>query len=70
MLTATKRVRALNEKLRITDESGDILVTRLPAKLGRESVAIVFATNQGLLAFTPANDPHDEHDFGLLEGGG
>jgi hypothetical protein len=67
MLTVTERIRALNDKLRTTSDGGKIVLTRSRAVLGLDVVAVVFAAVQTFSSFTPANDPHGEHDFGLLE---
>lgn len=67
MMTTTGRIRALNDRLRVTGQGGDILVSRGLATLGSELVAAVFAAVQHFASFTTANDPYGEHDFASLE---
>jgi hypothetical protein len=67
MTTPTERIRALNDQLRTTGKGGELVVTRGIAALDMKTKIAVFAAVQGFDRFTSDNDPHGEHDFGLLE---
>ena len=67
MTTTTERIRALNDQLRTTGQGGDLVVTRGIAALGTETKAAIYAAVQTFDRFTTDNDPHGEHDFGLIE---
>jgi hypothetical protein len=66
MLTKKERVRALNDQLRTTGKGGGITMTRSLVGLGPEIVEAVVTAVQTFSSFTPANDPHGEHDFASL----
>jgi len=67
--TATIRIRDLNDAFRRSFVGGLVVVTAgieaLPADLRRSILTNVRAFD----AFTEDNDPHSEHDFGLVEEG-
>jgi hypothetical protein len=67
MTTTTERIRALNDQLRTTGQGGDLVVTRGIAALEVDAKASIFAAVQTFDRFTTDNDPHGEHDFGLIE---
>jgi hypothetical protein len=67
MTTPTERIRALNDQLRTTGQGGDVVATRGIASLDLPTKAAIFAAVQAFDRFTSDNDPHGEHDFGLLE---
>jgi hypothetical protein len=69
MTTQPERIRALNDKLRTTGIGGDIIITRGIHALPPDAVLAVIAAVQSFNAFTAANDPHQEHDFALLQVG-
>ena len=64
------RIRDLNDAFRRTFVRGTVVITAgieaLPSNQRRSIVAKVRAFD----AFTEDNDPHEEHDFGVLEHGG
>lgn len=64
---STKMIRDLNDRLRQHGEGGRIILTRAVAAQPPERVLAILATVQGFEAFTPANDPWGEHDFGQVE---
>jgi hypothetical protein len=66
MATQTERIRALNDQLRTVGKGGDIVVTSGIDTLDMKTKIAVFAAVQAFDAFTTANDPHGEHDFGQL----
>ena len=65
----TERIRALNDDFRRTFVGGAVMITAgveaLPAEQRRSLLAKVRAFD----AFTEDNDPHGEHDFGVVEDG-
>ena len=63
---ALSRIAALNDALRQTGVGGRVMLTAGVATLPRDQRAGGIAAVQGFDAFSPDNDPHDEHDFGLL----
>jgi hypothetical protein len=67
MTTQHERIRALNDTLRTTGAGGDIVITRGIHALSVSFVTSVIAAVQSFDTFTEANDPHQEHDFALLE---
>ena len=67
MTTTTERIRALNDQLRTTGQGGDLVVTRGIAALELDTEVAIFAAVQTFDCFTTDNDPHGEHDFGLIE---
>jgi hypothetical protein len=66
MNTQAERIRALNDELRTTGHGGDIVITQGIHALPPAVILAVIAAVQSFSTFTPANDPHQEHDFGLL----
>ncbi|MHC2088767.1 DUF3768 domain-containing protein [Methylobacterium sp. CM6244] len=60
------RVRALNDCLRRTYQGGRILVTPGVRFLPQATIQRLDAALTTFDAFGPDNDPHDDHDFGLL----
>lgn len=70
MTTKTERIRALNDQLRTTGQGGQLVVTRGIAALSLPAKVAIFAAVQAFDQFNADNDPHGEHDFGLLEVGG
>ena len=64
------RIRALNDELRRTGTGGRVVLTAGVAALPAAALAGVLLAVQVFDAFNPENDPHGEHDFGLLEAAG
>ena len=66
----SSRIRDLNDAFRRTSVSGTVVITAgveaLPSNRRRSILAKVRAFD----AFTEDNDPHEEHDFGVVENGG
>ena len=64
------RIRDLNDAFRHTFVGGTVVITAgveaLPSNQRRSILAKVRAFD----AFTEDNDPHEEHDFGVVEHGG
>ena len=60
-------VRGLNDAFRRTLTGGTVLMTAGVVALGADAQAQALAKVQAFDAFTPANDPWDEHDFGAIE---
>src|SRR5271168_132859 len=67
---SSTRIRDLNDAFRRTFVGGTVMITAgveaLPSNQRRSILAKVRAFD----AFTEDNDPHEEHDFGVVEHGG
>ena len=63
----TRKIAALNDRLRSHGAGGEIYVTSGIHALGTEFVDRALAAIRSFDAFTPDNDPYGEHDFGALE---
>lgn len=63
----THVIRNLNDELRTTFEGGKVLVTHGVQSLGPAATAVILQAVAHFNDFTPANDPHGEHDFGAFE---
>jgi hypothetical protein len=62
----TGRIRALNDALRTSGQGGTVVVTRGIAALPDLTRLAVLAAVQAFAGFDAGNDPHGEHDCGLL----
>ena len=60
------RIRALNDTLRTTGQGGTILLTRGVQALGENRLQEIIKAMQAFDDFTEENDPHEEHDFGIM----
>ena len=67
MTTKTEAIRTLNDELRQNLSGGTALITAGVAALGAEAVARIVKTIAVYDDFCHANDPHEEHDFGVFE---
>ena len=67
MTTKTKAIRALNDELRQNLTIGTAFITVGVAALGAEAVARIVKTIAVYDDFCHANDPYEEHDFGVFE---
>jgi hypothetical protein len=67
MDTKTARIRALNDELRQNFADGIAVMTPGIAALGAEAVERIVKTIAVFDDFCHANDPHEEHDFGVFE---
>lgn len=65
-----RRIRNLNDGLRRFARCGIICVTSGVQALGETGVAAAFIATRDFDAFTPDNDPYDEHDFGAFKAAG
>jgi hypothetical protein len=63
----TDRIRLLNDNFRSTFVGGRILTTASVAELAIITKARLFLAVQSYSAFSEADDPHREHDFGAIE---
>ncbi len=70
METKTDRIRELNDQLRQNFADGIAVMTPGIAALGAESVERIVKTIAVFDDFCHANDPHEEHDFGVFEADG
>ena len=62
-----EKIRDLNDMLRRTSMGGKINLTQGVWALGRQNVNEIMWAVQQFNTFTPDNDPHQEHDFGVVE---
>ena len=70
MDTKTARIRALNDQLRQNFADGIAVMTPGVAALGPAAVERIVKTIAVFDDFCHANDPHEEHDFGVFEADG
>jgi hypothetical protein len=63
----SERIRQLNDQFRSTNIGGRIMMTASVAAMSEETRREVFNRVRTFDAFTPENDPHEEHDFGSFE---
>ena len=70
MSDRTARIRALNDQLRRSGTGGRIMFTAGIAALPAEATAAIVAAVRRFDGFSADNDPHGEHDFGLVEAAG
>ena len=63
----TARIRALNDEMRQRLIGGMALMTPGIAALGPEAVSRIVKTIEVYDDFCHANDPYEEHDFGVFE---
>jgi hypothetical protein len=66
-ITDKDSIRAFNDQLRQNLTGGRAFITPGIAALGPEAVARLFQTIAVFDDFCHANDPHEEHDFGMFE---
>lgn len=59
-------IAELNDRLRTEGEGGRIMITAGIKALGDIKVAKVLEAVRTFSDFTPDNDPHKEHDFGIV----
>lgn len=67
MSTDTDRIRTLNDELRQNLLGGGAVVTPGIAALGADAVLRLVQTIATFDDFCNANDPYDEHDFGMFD---
>lgn len=67
MHTDTDRTRAPNDELRKHLLGGGAVITAGIAELGPEAVERLVKTIAVFDDFCHANDPHEEHDFGVFD---
>ena len=63
----SKKIAALNDKLRRSFEGGHVFLTPGIQELSDTTRQKVLQAVQDFERFTPDNDPHEEHDFGKIE---
>jgi len=62
-----QRIRELNDTLRQTFTSGQVVMTIGVASLPEDELAQLLERVRRFDEFTKDNDPHGEHDFGSIE---
>src|SRR4029077_6290546 len=67
MDTRTERIRALNDRLRVTGEGGNVVITRGLAALDADILRKIMVTVQCFDQFTADNDPYGEHDCAIID---
>ncbi len=70
MTDRTGRIRALNDQLRTSGIGGQLVITCGVASLPEPDIAAVLLAVKTFTDFTPDNDPHEEHEFALIEAAG
>ena len=70
MSERTEQICTLNDQLRQTLSTGLVVITPGVAALGAEPVERIVKTVSVYDDFCRANDPHEEHDFGVFEAEG
>jgi hypothetical protein len=63
------RIRALNDAFRRSFIGGAVMITAGVEGLPAEQRRSILATVRAFDAFTSDNDPHCEHDFGVVDDG-
>ena len=66
---ARDRIRALNDAFRRSFVGGTVVVTAGFESLSSDSRRLILARIRAFDNFNEDNDPHGEHDFGLIEDG-
>ena len=61
------RVRALNDAFRRTFVGGTVMITAGVEALPSEQRRAILAKVRAFDGFNEDNDPHEEHDFGVVE---
>lgn len=61
------KIRELNDQFRTSFVGGEILVTSGVQALGAHAVQVILAAVRKFSEFSEDNDPHGEHDFGVIE---
>ena len=67
---SAERIRALNDQLRRTFQGGKVMMTSGINGLPDDVKARILAKLRIFDAFSTANDPHHEHNFGAFEESG
>ncbi len=67
MTEKSERIAALNDQFRTTFQGGRVLMTSGIQTLPEETRLGIFGKVMSFDDFTEDNDPHGEHDFGMLE---
>lgn len=63
----TARIRELNDLFRTSFIGGRVLITPGVNERGDAFVSACVEAVQSFKAFSPDNDPHNEHDFGAVD---
>jgi hypothetical protein len=67
MTDKTRVIRELNDELRQNFSTGTALITTGVAALGADAITRIAKTIAVYDDFCHANDPYEEHDFGVFE---
>lgn len=63
-------IRCLNDTFRRSFQGGKVFLTEGVRALGDDQVRAIIRQIRTFDAFTPDNDPYQEHDFGAFDEGG
>ena len=63
----TQQIAELNDRVRREPRPGEILATQGVTALGMAAVAVILRQLAAFDRFDAGNDPHGEHDFGVIE---
>ncbi len=69
-VSTVERIRALNDDFRRTFVGGIVMITAGVEAMPADQRRSLLAKVRDFDAFTDDNDPHGEHDFGSIDGGG
>ena len=61
------RIRTLNDTLRVSGIGGQIVVSTSIAEMDVSARSQIFLMVQQFSEFSEDNDPHEEHDFGIVK---
>jgi len=64
--TPSVLIAAMNDRLRTNGQAGFIVLTHGVKVLDEETVGRIVKAVREFTGFNPNNDPHDEHDFGVV----
>ena len=65
-VNTASRIAALNDSFRTTYQGGILVLTAGIQALPEETQVGILHAVRTFTAFTPDNDPHQEHDFGTI----
>lgn len=65
-----ERIRHLNDTFRRSFQGGKVFLTEGVRALGDDQLRAIIRQVRTFDAFTPDNDPYQEHDFGAFDEGG
>ncbi|NFV80685.1 DUF3768 domain-containing protein [Magnetospirillum aberrantis] len=70
IIDKAERIRRLNDSFRRSFQGGKVFLTEGVRALGNDQLRAILRQVRTFDAFTPDNDPYQEHDFGAFDEGG